>query len=109
MVADEVVETPYIVCKTTVLTVELIGNICSSIGCRHFGFDRLRRIPASRHSNGQLLGLTMSGMEIVKMHAINAIYWIRHANIKSKMTDTVILSNELTWIIYLIDYLRGFR
>ena len=26
MVADEVVETPYVVCKTTVLTVELIGN-----------------------------------------------------------------------------------
>ena len=77
MVADEVVETPYIVCKTIVLTVELIGKICSSIGCRHFGFNRLRRIPASRHSNGQLLGLTMSGMEIVKMHAINAIYWIR--------------------------------
>lgn len=26
MVADEVVETPYAVCKTAVLTVELIGN-----------------------------------------------------------------------------------
>ena len=26
MVADEVVETPYIVCKTIVLTVELVGN-----------------------------------------------------------------------------------
>ena len=26
MVADEVVETPYIVCKTIVLTVELLGN-----------------------------------------------------------------------------------
>lgn len=77
MVADEVVETPYVVCKTTVLTVELISNNCSSIGCRHFGFDRLRRIPASHHSNGQLLGLTMSWMEIVKMHAIARLYWIR--------------------------------
>lgn len=26
MVANEVVETPYAVCKTAVLTVELIGN-----------------------------------------------------------------------------------
>ena len=26
MVADEVVETPYTVCKTVVLAVELIGN-----------------------------------------------------------------------------------
>ena len=26
MVADEVVETPYAVCRTAVLTVELIGN-----------------------------------------------------------------------------------
>ena len=70
MVADEVVETPYIVCKTIVLTVELIGNICSTIGCRHFGFDRLRRIPASRHSNSQLLGLTMSGMKLPRCIAI---------------------------------------
>lgn len=29
MVADEVVETPYIVCKTIVLTVELISNIAA--------------------------------------------------------------------------------
>ena len=53
MVADEVVETPYAVCKTAVLTVELIGN--------------------NRH-----VSIT-SRVELHKdkMHAINAIYWIR--------------------------------
>ena len=64
MVADEVVETPYIVCKTIVLTVELIGNIAALLAAVTLVFDRLRRIPASRHSNGQLLGLTMSGMKL---------------------------------------------
>lgn len=40
MVADEVVETPYVVCKTTVLTVELIGNLtrCN----RHYTTHQLK-------------------------------------------------------------------
>ena len=39
MVADEVVETPYAVCKTAVLTVELIGNnkITTLIMCTRCG------------------------------------------------------------------------
>lgn len=37
MVADEVVETPYTVCKTVVLTVELIGNSTTLIMCTRIG------------------------------------------------------------------------
>ena len=53
MVADEVVETPYVVCKTTVLTVELIGNN------RHVSITSCIEL----HKD--------------KMHAIARLYWIR--------------------------------
>ena len=53
IVADEVVETPYVVCKTTVLTVELIGNN------RHVSITSCIEL----HKD--------------KMHAIARLYWIR--------------------------------
>ena len=80
MVADEVVETPYIVCKTIVLTVELIGNN------RHVSITSRGELPKD------------------KMHAIARLYWIRTnvSSIAASALTTKLIARMVDNIITLL-------